>query len=414
MGVLKLFISHSTKTDENKEILKQICEALDLKNDGYGFKVLVDKEIKPDTEWFPCLYEYMMECHAAVILLSNAALESEWVKAEAAVLCARRRSHKGFKLILVPLDDVSAQQLDNHPFFKAIRLADFQTIQDRGDVEKIITGIGDSLKELKELQSVQTPFDEMTIRIREILTPIKNATPEALERAINLINPEFRLISDDLADSLARVFLRDSQKVFENIKTLFIELSHLINKDQANKILDIVKGYWVHPKAAALLSRARIEQQAVAINSSYVSEFTGDCYARQAWPAPSHYKLVSASSDDRTFEQIEQTLLIAVGRSLPDHVKQRRLYSYNDPLLLVFPFPESNNLSSQATLFPDEFLLDEIKTKLKNVTVILSAGPDVPPQLNYVTTLEPLLIQDQENKQYIDFDKVNEYVNDKL
>ena len=146
MSALKLFISHSTKTEENKKILKQICEALNENNDSDGFKVLVDKDIKPDTEWFPCLYEYMMECHAAVILLSNAALESEWVKAEAAVLCARRRSQNGFKLILVLLDDVSTVQLDNHPFFNAIRLADFQTIQDRGDVEKIITGIGRLLK----------------------------------------------------------------------------------------------------------------------------------------------------------------------------------------------------------------------------------------------------------------------------
>ena len=255
----------------------------------------------------------------------------------------------------------------------------------------------------------------MTVLIREILTPIKNATPEALERALKLINPEFKPVSDDPADSLARVLLRDSQKVFENIKTLFIELSHLIEKDQAYKILNIVKGHWVYPEAAALLSKARNEQQTVAINGFEVFNFTGDCYARQAWPAPKPYKLVSASSDDRIYGQIEETLLKEVApKSVPDRLKKRYLEKYSDPLLLVFPFPESNNSSSHAASFPDQLLLDEIKTKLKNVTVILSTGQDVPPQLNYVTTLEPLLKQQQEDEQLLNFTNVKQYVDDHL
>jgi hypothetical protein len=285
-----------------------------------------------------------------------------------------------------------------------------QTIPDTQAADSIFNGLKDSLK---DLQQAETPFEEMKTRIRDILKPIENNNADALERAIYKLNSEFNSFSIDIADSLTRILLRDPENIFKNTRNFFIELSHLINRKQAGDILDIVKGYWVHPEAASLLSQARNEQIAVAINGLEVHNFTGDCYARQAWPSPQPYKVVALSSNDRDFNKIEQTLLREVPhKTVPDRLRKQELEKFSDPLLLVFPFPNSNDANTYITLFPEESLLDEIKSKLNNVTMILATGQDTPPQLNYVTILEPLLKPDEEDKQIISCSEVNACIDD--
>lgn len=409
MNVPKLFISHSSKTDENIEIRDHICKA--LQDD---FTILVDKRIKPSEEWFPCLYEYMNECHAAVILLSKASLESDWVRAEAAILCNRRRIHHNFKLILILLDDLTIELLDKHPFFKAISITDFQAIRDCQNTVEIITKLWEALLDLKSSMPPNTPLEKMTSQIQSVLSPIQKKNPDAFltafKEGLNRIDPTFDFSTDNLADALVRVLLRDPLKIFENIKLLFVELSLLIEKGEANMILDIVKGHWVHPEAAVLLSKARVNLQPVAINGMQVHDFSGDCYARQAWPAPTPYTLVTANKDDRSYANIEQILLSQVPpQTMAKRLKKQYLDTFTDPLVLVFPYPDSDPNFESA--FPDKDLLDQIKNKLKNVTVILSTGEKVPTHLNYVQPLVPLLTQEQEDEQYISYSSVNQYVN---
>lgn len=412
MTLPKLFISHSSKTDENVEVLDQVCKALQV-----DFEVLVDKRIKPSEEWFPCLYEYMNECHAAVILLSNEALESDWVRAEAAILCNRRRIQDKFKLILIPLDGLAIEQIDKQPFFKAISITDFQAIRDCQNTIEIITKLSEALLDLKSGKPPNTPLEKMTSQIQIILSQIQKKDPDAFlmafQEGLNRIDPKFGFSTDNLADALVRVLLRDPLKIFENIRLLFVELSLLIEKGEANKILDIVKGHWVHPEAAVLLSKARVNLQPVAINGMQVHDFSGDCYARQAWPAPNPYTLVTANKDDRSFANIEQTLLSQVPpKTMAERLKKQCLDKFTDPLVLVFPYPDRDLNSDLA--FPDKDLLDQIKDKLKNVTVILSTGEKIPTHLNYVQPLVPLLTQQQEDDQYIRYDSVNQFVDTHL
>jgi hypothetical protein len=410
MNALKLFISHSSHTNENLDILDRVCEA--LQDD---FKVLVDKEILPNEEWFPCLYEYMNECHGAVILLSNKALESDWVRAEAAILGNRRRMNAKFKLILIPLDGLAIEQIDKQSFFKAISITDFQAIRDCQTTAEIITKLSEALQDFKSSKPPSTPLEKMTNQVQDVLIQIQKKNPEAflvaLQEGLNKINSEFESSADNLADGLVRVLLRDPQKIFDNIKLLFEELYLLIEKSEANKIMDIVKGHWVHPEAAVLLSNARAEQQPVAINGRQVDDFSGDCYARKAWPVPTTYKLVTVNQNERGFPQIEQALLSQVPpQTMADRLKKPYLDKFPDPLILVFPFPDSNSNSA----FPDEFLLEEIKTKLKNVTVIISTGEKIPEHLHYVNPLTPLLTQQLEDDQYLSYTFVNQYVDQHL
>ena len=85
----KVFISHSTKTDENLVFLNAVCDAL-----TDDFEVLVDRRtLQPSDQWHSCILEWMYECDAVVILMSRRALEeSHWVLAEATVTSVRRRN----------------------------------------------------------------------------------------------------------------------------------------------------------------------------------------------------------------------------------------------------------------------------------------------------------------------------------
>lgn len=407
MGPLKVFISHSTRNDEkNRKILDQICMALAQNNDSDGLKVLVDKEMKPDTEWFPCLYEFMMECHAAVILLSKAALASEWVKNEAAVLCARRRSHSGFKLILVPLDDVNAGQLDNHSFFKAIRLSDFQTIPNCLNNDDIVNKVTESLQELKE---AETPFDELTTLIREVIKKLK-VDDETLERAWEAMKDNSQP-GNDYADTLARSLLRDHKNIFSRLRKLFEKLAHILTKQQASRLIEIIKGHWVNPAAASLLRIAREDKQPVAINGILIADFTGHSYSRKAWPFPQEYTLVSTGSD-RTLPEIRQTLLNTLGKSAVNPNRaETRVKSYKHPLLLVFPYPEnSDQANNPEPMFPDKDLIKDIQLNFQNITVVLATGSQIPENLDYVLALEPPLEEDLEERQCDEYEDVMYYI----
>lgn len=409
MTVKKLFISHSSKTDENKVILDHVCQSLETLP---GIKILVDKKIQAENEWFPELYEYMWECHGAVIFLSDAALKSEWVKAEAAVMCARKRCQAGFKLLLVALDNVDPKNFDKHRFFKTIRVGDFQTVSHDNTADEISKNLS---KYLEDFRSAETPFDEMVRRITGVLRPIEANDKTRLEDALTRLNPDFKFDSNDNAERLTRFLLRDSNNIFQSTRELLTELSNVINKGQAQNIVEIVKGYWVHPGAASNLAKIRHEQGAVAINGIEVGNFTGDCYARQAWPEPQPYKVISLSGFERDIQKIEETLFSKVlDQTIPPRLRKKALADIADPLLLVFPYPDSNDFNTQSLLFPDESFLDEIKANLSNVTVLLSTGPDIPPFLNYVTVLEPLLQLDEEDNQLIQRSKVENYIQSHL
>jgi hypothetical protein len=90
----RLFVSHSSRSDRDRERLKTICQKLtDLQ-----YHTLVDQsgDIPVGSDWDLHLNEWMAECHAAVILFSQDALHSDWVQKEAAILCWRARVDNTF------------------------------------------------------------------------------------------------------------------------------------------------------------------------------------------------------------------------------------------------------------------------------------------------------------------------------
>src|SRR5580658_4736674 len=99
----RIFISHSSHPDPfADQVLKAVKDGLG------GQEIFIDSDVlRPGDEWCSVIYHRLAECHAAIILLNRAALESTWVRREVNILLWRRAL--GYPLEIVPalLGDVS-------------------------------------------------------------------------------------------------------------------------------------------------------------------------------------------------------------------------------------------------------------------------------------------------------------------
>lgn len=77
-----------------------------------GFEVWRDIDIEPGDRWPDQLWRWLLECSAAVVVLNQAAIDSEWCRREWSVLAARA-SHADLKVVPVQLDDVGSTVFDS-------------------------------------------------------------------------------------------------------------------------------------------------------------------------------------------------------------------------------------------------------------------------------------------------------------
>ena len=177
------------------------------------------------------------------------------------------------------------------------------------------------------------------------------------------------------------------------------ELAHVIDRRKAETLLDILKGIWVQAEAAANLIEARERNEPVAINCTELENFTGWCYARRAWPFPQLIRPISAGAS-RNFDQIKTVILSEAGKTLDSKRAEQRLRQIRDPILLMFPPPEPDDIQNATAAFPDKLLLDEIRQAYPNVTILLATGHEIPDTLQHVMPLRPPLTGGEEGTQY--------------
>lgn len=98
----QVFVSHSS---QDGDLSAALCELLRApRADGVPIcDVLVDDiDLVPGKEWPKQIHEFMAKCHAAVILLTENAVRSDWVLKEARSHTDRAR----FKSVPAPVADL--------------------------------------------------------------------------------------------------------------------------------------------------------------------------------------------------------------------------------------------------------------------------------------------------------------------
>ena len=395
---LKLFVSHSSKTDEHLQLLKDVCHALGQQ--GAGFHVLVDQngEIPIGEEWFKYLAEWMAECDAAIILFTEEAFQqSQWVRAEAAILSWRKRIQPDFKLFAVLLDGVDPNDYAKDEFYNVIRFADFQHIRDcRHDAPAvIIQKIQDALG---NAEAQNTPFQRLITKVSDVFSVVPSKTLENVYKQLESPHKPIWRPGLDYSEALARMLFRDPNEALDQLQIVLSELAHIPNFTSGIEILlEMLKGMWVDPEAAATLSCCSEDpKKPFVINACEVQDFTGPCYLRRAWAFPEPFKIVPAGAA-RTESELNDVLLSAFEGGSQSRAKHK-LKTYSHPLVLLFSEPDH---------YPDEALVNTMLQNNKNLTVLIASGENIDPMLKiFATPIEPLLEPGVENKQYDAFDEV--------
>ena len=99
MSQPKLFISYKRGHQVSEEVIQEIEKEL-IQN----FKLLLDTNMEVSKRWTRELYDWLLGCDAAIILLSKEANDSDWCRREWAVLVARWNI-KGIPVIPVCVED---------------------------------------------------------------------------------------------------------------------------------------------------------------------------------------------------------------------------------------------------------------------------------------------------------------------
>jgi hypothetical protein len=151
MPWIKIFISHSTKTEEAEVFLNAVRDALSA-----DFDVRLDRTgLQGGDDWRGKLYRWMDEAHGAVLLLTSEALKSNFVQLEASVLVWRRFRQPSFVLVPVLVGEVDVADISKG-IFGEMELSRIQAVN-LDDPGSTALELLRCLRELKESDTPRTP-----------------------------------------------------------------------------------------------------------------------------------------------------------------------------------------------------------------------------------------------------------------
>ncbi len=418
---LKLFVSHSSRLrdDEtsdaqaqaNWKLLQDTCRSF---HETYQdqIDVLVDYQgLQPSDQWEQCLDDWLDACHAAVILLSKRACQSEWVKKEATILSWRAAIDADFLLFVVLLDGQRQEEIENDACFRTLRLSRFQFVRGAANAGEIVAAVRPRLDEQVARQhDASTPLAALLHSVEDTLA---NEIDEATLRRIwseflpDLPPPkQARHPSQSLARGLARDLFHDGEQALQRLAALVDKVCSGLSQEGSERMCRHLRAQWVDAGAARLLTEAR-SGEFLALNGRHVATvnlrlgtscFTLDRYLERAWPGSGKLKVIPVSqstSADEIWQQVRVDYCKETGFE-PDEYTDSDLHDDDRHLVVLLPVPAAG----QA---PDPLLLPELAehaTRCKSLIFVLNAGHDMPPNLPArIRPLEPRLACDKEHRQ---------------
>ncbi len=299
----RIFISHSTSgkpadyaqekfpsdaerreaLEAREHLAKEVCDGLATRLAAGGtFAVLLDRQgIKPGDAWYAKLNVWVSGCDAAVILLTQRALESDYVKYEVSVLANRyQKTGKAFPLLPVHLPPVDEKAIDATAL-RATRVTDVQAIKvphGKG-AEAIVDAIE---AQLAAVVHGETPLD---VQIGIVADILRSVPP-------NIIGQEVKALAMDLGDwdfaddgPRRRLAAKLMGAGLDAGVAVLERLDHWLSKQGADDLLEIINRVgsgWVPPRAVSDLRDASLAQKSVAATLS--NPLAADMYLWQAHP----------------------------------------------------------------------------------------------------------------------------------
>lgn len=378
MSWIKIFITHSTKTEEAQEFLDAVKKALDL-----NFDVRLDQTgLKGGDDWRAKLYQWMEEVHGAVLLLTKEALESKFVQMEAMYFTWRKFRQPGFVLLPVTVGEVTAVDLAKG-IFGEMALNTFQAISLKEPA--LAAKVACCLISLKGQSQPRTPREVLQARIVKLLR--KEASEDDL-REVGVVllgwTPDQFTASTDYYEKFARELLQadrvDAAKAFAAVTMLADAGVH-----QANELLEIITPNWVAPECANPVAELAFDatiKRALSLNTA--ETFTAHSYIGRSCYKPLTHGLPFCELQEPTREdsfadlrdqilaEFKSTSQFARKESsefIKKRIEQRQAEIPPKPVYVLFP----------PGWVPDAELFDALRNEFQTVTFFVLAG-DAPPE----------------------------------
>jgi hypothetical protein len=407
----RIFVSHSNSDPDSPAYVDALVASLSTAN----FEVLVDRHrLKVGATWRDEIYTWMGLCHAAVILISEAAIgpASIWVPRETSILLWRRTLDPSFQVIPVFLGGVKPASLKGG-VFADLNLEELHALFGTHP-EGLATDIASAFS---SLHAPKTQLEVLADRLAELLRPLsERALQEAIANSSVALS-EYHPIADQrgmLALSLLQTPMRESLPAIE-VLTEFLEASKL------EQILEMVAPSWVDLCAARWLADCgrRIEDKPAAILNG-MSPFCARMYVERAackpprtrWPIVHPSGVHGEAAALEIADEVIHALLLEfrlVDESGPTNIRSRLMSLLRERQLAGRPVFASLKDSPAVRL-----ALPELQRMLPWVTFIVLSGRELPESGAFrgvnVRYVQPELAQGAEERAILDFDYVRSVI----
>ncbi|MCP4340060.1 MAG: TIR domain-containing protein [Desulfobulbaceae bacterium] len=437
MTKARIFISHSCKDveisdsvpfeDEQDLRLRRLKYAKIVREEvdrllGEHCDVLLDKKLlDPGDSWPIKLLRWLGDCDGAVLLLSEDAIESNWVLQEATVLTWRRRLRSDFKLIPVMLGGLEFDALDAKGFgplqVNEIQAASVEGAAQltRAEALTLAKKIADSFSQL----SATEESNDMQVWLQNVAAILRKVDDDQILahtcKPLGISEDDWAHFTDremTVAHYLLRANLEQILTALEKIKIALVASS----KEAFTMLTDILLPMWVDPAAAAALAD-RPEKgswHAYAINSSN-SNIAMD-YAQRAWCCPPWWDSRFIEFNEHFGEGQEEEAIAALRQTLATHFDEDLEYpEVLEGLVKRYPFfiAMGDELADNQKFFKD--ILQALSTDdlLSFTTCIQLAGPEfslAPEDEPMLIRMKPKIEKEQETQALINKKLIHKFI----
>ena len=362
---VRVFVSHSAKEKEAADVRAALVGELEK-----HFTVLMDQyTLRAGDAWRAQINLWLGACDVAIVLLSEAALESAYVLYELSVLSYRCTSSGGaFRILPIYIGKVDEEMLKKSRL-DPMQLTEIQSL--RGTAPEIVQGV---LAELANcVEADERPIDRLVESIRDILAGVRQ---EVIARAAKKLALKVPWQTD--ADPIGPFALRLLSVGMEAAIPALIELRPSLKKDPEamRALVELVAASWVDFKTVdELPALAKAPSgRAVALNADNFD--LARMYNTAASGGKDTWRFLDATNITPEPEPGE-TYADAFARQVGDELRKQLKLKESENLQSTLAAFDKHNSVVVAMRWEgvDQEVLERLETVHPHVTFFFLTGP---------------------------------------
>jgi hypothetical protein len=398
-----IFISHSAHKATDKQTMDTLIKLLE----DDGFHVYCDKErLKIGDAWRKELYSAISRCQAAVVLITQEALDIEkypWVFKECSMFTMIKYKDSQFPIIPITMSDVTIEDIKNSPF-KALQLDEIMAGSHQ-DLDSVINTIRAKLSKAEYLDE-NKPLYYHHKRIAFNLPIPSPENEEILKNVIKKLDPKrsnpWSYLDKGIRYEIAGILL--SLDPDELIKELENSLWDIIvsEKERSIDLIELLVPFWLDfPPITPMEDKVQNEQSDLkkidpkndsdsihklenylrtAFGLNAKEEFTGFMYVMRAGYMKSKTYFVRPLPDNVAINDIEEysghiksiikrgPLALETRRIKMPHendiIKNIVIKGAQDPIFIILPYGT------------DKRVLEELRRRFRTIIFVALIGQD--------------------------------------